>query len=173
MVTGGETDPQTSGSEAQLPGRSKQPKTWRVVLITLGAVALAALVVGGGALGYRWYTGKNDDLQAAEERVAELETANNRLTAEVGRQKRRADSSFRRGLDAAREIDRDVGLDFDSGYNAAFEGFGTWQTDAYYFVRIIKGEGKQKYEITSRGLFEPCKAYILESDSIFTRAEPC
>lgn len=176
MEAGGGAAPQPEtppGGAAQ----KSSPGVRRVVALTLGSVVLATLVLGGLVLGYFTWTERSDDLRVAETKAAKLERENSRLTAEVSRLKRKASAEYRRGFDAGEKFiedtNREFGLDYDAGYNAAFGGFGTWQTDTYYFVHIAKGEGKLKYDITSRGRFEPCTAYFVRGDSIWTQDGPC
>lgn len=154
----------------------------RAVLLTLGAVVLALGLAVGGYAAYRGYDRHQDRLSRAEDKAREMEEAATNATreleaalAQVERERKRATDEYIRGLNDGRETDRKLGLDYDSGYNDAFEGFGGWDVDAYYIVFLAKGEGRQKYGIESRIKMEPCRGYQVigvSSPSVFTHNEP-
>jgi hypothetical protein len=147
------------------------------VLLTLGGVALVLALIGGGITTYYVYDRQASKLEVAQERADDLERQRDQVRTALGQQIEKTRTEYSRGLRVGREserrLNRSIGLDFDSAYNAAFDGFGGWQIDTYYFVRIIKGDGKLKYDIASRGLFEPCTAYFSRGDSIWTQDGPC
>jgi hypothetical protein len=153
------------------------------VLLTLGAVALVVLVVGGGVGGYLAYQRQVDrandarDASRVWERRADSAGAQVRkLYEQLAAARNRASDEYLRGLREGREDERtsnaEFGLDDDGGYNDAFAGFGGWQTDAHYIVLVTKGEKKLKYNIESRIDMQPCTLYLVEGSSIFTRDDP-
>ena len=141
--------------------------TARVVLLTLGAVMIVALLVGGGIGGYLLYDRQRD-------KNTRLGTDVERLEEELAAANDRADRAFSKGMTAGQEIASEgfSERDYNRGRNDAFAGFGTWTTDAWYVVFVVPGEGKVKYQITYRVTMEPCTAYILKGDAVATRAEP-
>jgi hypothetical protein len=130
--------------------------------ITLGSV-LGLVVICSGV----WFT--YDNHKDLKREIAHLHQQNAGLK-ETATRLRRRNAALGKEADAA-EING-MERSFAIGYNAAFDGFGSWTPNSYYYIYVTRGTGKQKYTIQSRGSMEYCRAYQVIGDSVYTFSPP-
>jgi hypothetical protein len=82
--------------------------------------------------------------------------------AEAQREQAKNDRATARAFES--RINRESGRAFTAGWNAVFDGFGSWLPGAQYILQVEPGADGAKYEFKTRLLMEAGQAYALCSD---------